>query len=164
LNSFIQVDKSEWEAFLEDLSELERKYKLLMNKLDMDARKLQTLTTPEKNEKKDVGSDDASRQVSMKSPEEGKAGEVKGGFLSRLKATLVSLEGSTGRITPLGSLRKPQGYASCSRCGFRLVRAARFCQRCGGDFGKTVCCCGRELGAGDRFCDRCGRGCEEGGG
>ena len=50
MDSFIQVDKSEWEAFLEDLSELERKYKLLLNKLDTDESRLDALRTSEKKE------------------------------------------------------------------------------------------------------------------
>jgi hypothetical protein len=151
LDSFIQVDKSEWEAFLEDLSELERKYKLLLNKLDTDESRLGALKTPEKKE----GGAEAFRQV-PKSP--GVGGEVKGGFLSRLKAKLEPRRGSSmGRDARPGMLGKPQGYAVCSRCGFRLVRAARFCQCCGADFGKMVCSCGRELGSVDRFCDRCGR-------
>ena len=158
MDSFIQVDKSEWEAFLEDLSELERKYKLLLNKLDMNESRLDALKTPEK---KEVGSEEASRQVAVKSAEEGRAGKVKGGFLSLLKTKLEPQAGrSMGRGTRLGG--RPQSCVACSRCGFGIVRATRFCQRCGADFGKMVCSCGRELGFEDRFCDRCGR--EVGGG
>ncbi len=151
MDSFIQVDKSEWEAFLEDLSELERKNKLLLNKLDTDESRLGALRTPEKKE----DGTEALRRV-PRSPEVG--GEAKSSFLSRLKAKLEPRAGSSmWRGVRPGMQGKPQGYAACSRCGFRLVRACRFCQRCGGDFGKMVCSCGRELGSGDRFCDRCGR-------
>ena len=153
MDSFIQVDKNEWKAFLEDLSELERKYKLLLNKLDMDESRLQALRTREK----EAGSDEALRQVPLQSP--GAGGEVKGGFLIWLKTKLQPPAGSSmGRSTQPGMLSKPQGYAACSRCGFQIGRPARFCQRCGADFGKLMCPCGRELGSGDRFCDRCGRG------
>jgi hypothetical protein len=155
LSSFIQVDKNEWEAFLEDLSELERKYKLLLKILDMDESRLQTLTTPEK---KTEGSSAAPRHV-PKSPEKGVGEKVKDGFLSRLKAKLEpTTPSSMGRSARLGMLGRPQGYAACSRCGSPIVRATKFCQRCGADFGKMMCSCGRELGSGDRFCDLCGRG------
>jgi hypothetical protein len=154
LSSFIQVDKNEWEAFLEDLSELERKYKLLLKILDMDESRLQTLSP---HEKKAEGSSAAPRQV-PKSPEKRVGENVKSSFLSRLKAKLEPRGGSSmGRSARLGMLGKPQGYAACSRCGSPIVRATKFCQRCGADFGKMVCSCGRELGSGDRFCDRCGR-------
>jgi hypothetical protein len=154
LASFIQVDKNEWDAFLEQLSELERKYKLLLKKLDMDESKLQALTPPEK---KTAGSSEVPRQVS-KSPEKGVGGDVKDSFLSRLKAKLEPAAGSSmWRGGRPGMLAKPQGYAACSRCGYQIARATRFCQHCGASFGKMVCSCGRELGPGDRFCDCCGR-------
>jgi hypothetical protein len=47
--------------------------------------------------------------------------------------------------------------ASCEKCGHQIMRAGRFCEGCGGDFGALICPCGRELKAGDKFCDRCGR-------
>jgi hypothetical protein len=131
LDSFIQIDKNEWEVFLDELSEFEKKYKLLLNKLDMNENRLDALKTPEKKE----------------------GGESKGGFLSRLK-TRVEPPGMRER---LGIVGKRQPVAFCSRCGFQIVRTTRFCQRCGADFGKVVCSCGRELGSGDKFCDRCGR-------
>jgi hypothetical protein len=100
----------------------------------------------------------AARQVSVKVPEKAVGGVGVGGFLSRLKSGLEapgsSLMGTSARR---GIPRKPQGYASCRRCGLPIVRATRFCQSCGADFGKVVCSCGRELGSGNRFCDRCGR-------
>ena len=158
MDSFIQVDKSEWEAFLEDLSQLERKYTLLLNKLDMDENRLDALKTSEKK----AADAETLRQLS-KSSEKGMGGDVKGGFLSRLKTKLEPLTGSSmGRSARPGMPGNPQGYAACSRCGFRLVRACRFCERCDADFGTTVCSCGRGLSSGDRFCDRCGR--EVGGG
>ncbi len=149
LPSFIQVEENEWKAFLEELSQLEKKYKLLFNMLDMDESRLQGLAAPEK---KEVEREEASGQVSMKSSEKRQAGEVKVGFLSQLKTKLE-------HARP-GILSRPQTYAtyaSCSRCGFQIVQPTRFCQRCGAAFGKMLCSCGRELDEGDKFCDRCGR-------
>jgi len=156
LDASTQVDKSEWKAFLEDLSEFEKKYQLLLNRLDSAEGKLRASETPEK--KVEEGKE-ASPQASGESTEKNKevGGEARGGFLSRLETRLK--RASAPRSTPPGSL----GYATCSRCGFQIVRATRFCQRCGADFGKPVCSCGRELGSGDRFCDRCGRGVGGGG-
>jgi hypothetical protein len=156
LSSFVQVDESEWKAFLEDLSQFEKKYQHLLQMLDLAESKLQALTAPEK---KELVSAEASRQAAVKSPEKKVGGEVKGGFLNRLKTKLEPLgRSSMGRNTGLGILSRPQGYAVCSRCGSQIVRATRFCQRCGADFGKMVCSCGHELSVGDKFCDRCGRG------
>ena len=157
LDASTQVDKSEWKAFLEDLSEFEKKYKLLLNRLDTAEGKLRRSETPE--EKVEQGNE-ASPQASGESTEKEKevTGEAKGGFLSRLETRLKRASATKGNR--LGNL----GYATCSRCGFQILRATRFCQRCGADFGKMVCSCGRELGSGDRFCDRCGRRVEVGGG
>ena len=157
MDSFIQVDKNEWKDFLEELSRFEKKYRLLLNMLDVDETRLQALDTPEK---KDVVSEEASRQVSVKSPEKPPAGEVRGSFLSRLKTKLEPPGGSwTRTIARPGPLSKQQPLAACSRCGFQIVQATRFCQHCGADYGKWVCSCGRELGSEDKFCDRCGREC-----
>ena len=105
-------------------------------------------------EKKEEGSEGFGRQTSVKSPEKS-VDWVGGGFVSRLKTRLqpLSIETSARRGTP----SKHQGYAVCRRCGLEIVRPTRFCQSCGADFRKVVCCCGRELDFGDRFCDRCGR-------
>jgi hypothetical protein len=151
LDTFIQVDKDKWKAFLEELSEFEKKYERLLNMLDMTESRLDALKTPEKKEE---GSAETLRQLSVKSPEKVVGGGVKGSFLSRLEA---KLEPPGRRSTRPGILSMPQVYASCSRCGCQIVRGTRFCERCGADFGRVVCSCGRELGSGDRFCDRCGR-------
>jgi hypothetical protein len=47
--------------------------------------------------------------------------------------------------------------ALCRNCGYPIYRATRYCQRCGIQFGKLICPCGRELSPADRFCDHCGR-------
>jgi hypothetical protein len=151
LDSFIQIDKNEWKAFLEELAEFEKKYERLLTMLDMVESRFEALKTPEK---KEGGSEEALRQVSVKSPEKVVDAESKGGYLSRLEAKLEALG---RRSTRPGIPNTPQAHASCSRCGFQIMRATRFCQRCGADFGRVVCSCGRELGSGDRFCDRCGR-------
>jgi len=157
LDASTQVDKSEWKAFLGDLSEFEKKYKLLLNRLDTAEGKLRVSGTSEKKvEEGREASPQPSEESADKEKEESR--EAKGGFLSRLETRLK--RASTTKGNRLGNL----GYATCSRCGFQIVRATRFCQRCGADFGKMVCSCGRELGFGDRFCDRCGRGVEVGGG
>ena len=150
LDSFIQIDKNEWKAFLEELSEFEKKYKLLLNKLDMNENRLDALKTPEK---KEAESEEASRQLSAKNPEKLDGGEGEGGFPSRLKTSLEPPARRGGLWIP----GKRQPVAFCTRCGFQIVRTTRFCQRCGADFGKVVCFCGRELSSGDKFCDRCGR-------
>ena len=154
MDASIQVDKNEWKAFLEDLSELEKKYELLLSMLDVAEGRRAALSAPEE---KEAGISEASRQVSMEHPEKGVGEEAKPGFLSRLNAKLARPSGSMGRSTRRGILGKPQAYASCSRCGFMIVRPTRFCPRCSADFGKLVCSCGRELSSADRFCDRCGR-------
>ncbi len=154
LDSFIQVEETEWKAFLEELSHFEKKYRLLLNILDMDESRLQALAT---SEKKAVQSEKASRQLSMKIPEVRPVGEVKGGFLNRLKSKLELASSSSTGMRP-GILSKQQPVAACSRCGSQIVRSTRYCQGCGADFGGLVCVCGRPLTAADRFCDRCGRG------
>jgi len=155
LDASIQVDKNEWKAFLEDLSELEKKYELLLSMLDMAEGRQAALSAPEE---KKMGIDEASRQVSMEHSKKVLGGEAKRGFLSRLNAKLARPGSSSmARGTQRGILGKPQAYASCSRCGFMIVRPTRFCPRCSADFGKLVCSCGRELSSADRFCDRCGR-------
>ena len=150
MDSFIQIDKKEWEVFLDELSEFEKKYKLLLNKLDMNENRLDALNTPEK---KKAESEEASRQLPAKNPEKLVGGEGKGGFLSRLKSRVEP----PAKRDRLGIVGKRQPVPFCSRCGFQIVRTTRFCQRCGADFGKMVCSCGRELGSEDKFCDRCGR-------
>jgi hypothetical protein len=108
--------------------------------------RLDALNPPEKKEER---TEVAAPQVSMTRTEKGVGRVGGGGFLSRLRTRL--------EFARRGIPTKPQGYASCRRCGLPIVRATRFCQSCGADFGRMVCSCGRELGSGNRFCDRCGR-------
>ena len=153
MDSFIQVNKNEWEAFLEDLSEFEKKYQHLLTMLDMAESRRQALAAPKKQEDP---SNQPSQHLFTKSPEKATT-EVKDGFRHRLKTKLEPSSSSSTRTSRASIPSKPQAYASCSRCGFAIVRTTRFCQRCGADFGRLVCSCGGELGVGDRFCDRCGR-------
>jgi predicted MFS family arabinose efflux permease len=123
--------------------------------VEMTQSRLDALNPPEKKAER---SEVAEREVSMKSPEKGVGGVGGGGFLNRLKTRLQRpASSSMGTSARRGIPTKPQGYASCRRCGLPIVRATRFCQSCGADFGRVVCSCGRELGSGNRFCDRCGR-------
>jgi len=155
LDSFIQVEENEWKAFLDELSQFEKKYKLLLNKLDMDESRRQASATAEQ---KGAQSVDALEQVPLKSSERPQTGQVRAGFLSQLKTKLESAGESLTAVSVRPTLlSKPQAFASCSRCGFQIVQPTRFCQRCGADFGKLLCSCGRELVLGDKFCDRCGR-------
>jgi len=68
-----------------ELSEFEKKYKLLLNKLDMNENRLDALKTPEK---KEAESEEASRRLSAKNPEKLDGGQGEGRFPSRLKTTL----------------------------------------------------------------------------
>jgi len=43
MGSLIQVDRKEWEDFLNKLSELEKKYQLVLRELDTAHNKLQAL-------------------------------------------------------------------------------------------------------------------------
>ena len=68
-----------------ELSEFEKKYKLLLNKLDMNENRLDALKTPEK---KEAESEEASRRLYAKNPEKLDGGQGEGRFPSRLKTTL----------------------------------------------------------------------------
>lgn len=101
MDSFIQVDENEWKAFLEDLSQFEKKYQRLLSRLDTAESRLQTLTAPEK---KVVGSEN----VLPPGPEKGAGVEVKGSFLSRLKTKLEArgyLEDHSGDFGQTTGLR-----------------------------------------------------------
>jgi ribosomal protein L40E len=99
--SFIQVDENEWKALLEELAKFQKKYELILSKLD----------------------------------------------------------GAENRLRELQELGK---QATCSYCGFKNARSARFCRRCGAGLGTFACSCGRELASTDKFCDRCGKAVREG--
>jgi len=153
LDSFVQIEKSEWEAFLNELSEFEKRYELLLTRLDWAENTLRALSEPEKANR-------TSEAVGQTPSEDSRKGTVLGSansFLSGLNAKLQP-RGTTSNLS------LPHNQVSCGRCGFKIRRASRFCTCCGADFGKWVCSCGRELLPGDKFCDRCGRPCGDGAG
>jgi len=145
LDSLIQVDKNEWKAFLEDLSQFEQKYRLLLSALDDAENRLRALEKPEAQ----VEGSEALRQASMERPVQRTAEQPAESLLTRFKTKLESLGNPT-------TASRPSRQPTCSRCGFKITRATRSCPRCGADFGRVVCSCGRELADGDRFCDGCG--------
>ena len=150
MESFILVDREEWNALLNDLSQFEQKYQLILNKLDATERRLRELG----EEKKEEGRH-SSQQMHERTLPDGRAEETGSNLLSRFKSKLESF-GATARRSQTMILS--QNYASCGNCGYWISRPTRFCQRCGGDFGALTCSCGRQLLPTDRFCDRCGRG------
>jgi hypothetical protein len=160
MSSLIQVDRKEWEDFLEKLSELERKYQLVLNELDTANSKLQAIDASEKHYEENTTP--AAPALEKRPPEPRTTTPEKRGFLTKLKAELLSI-----RISPTVPARRilnpntPPNYASCSRCGRKIMHATRFCDLCGADFGKWVCSCGRELPESASFCDHCGRRVED---
>jgi len=153
LDSFVQIEKGEWEAFLHELSEFEKRYELLLIRLDRAENTLRTLSEPEKENR-------TSETVGQTPSEDSRKGMI-------LESANSFLSGLNAKLQPRGStsiLSLPHNQTSCARCGFKIPRASRFCTRCGADFGKWVCSCGRELLPGDKFCDRCGRPCGDGAG
>jgi hypothetical protein len=156
------LDKKEWEAFLEKLSELEKKYQLVLRELDEAHTKLQALAldkSPSQEEKNPLKPTTPAEQK----PIQRTMGPKKRGLLLALETKLQSLRlpptAPAGR-SPLNP-NAPPNYASCSRCRRKIMHAARFCERCGADFGKWVCSCGHSLSEplppSVRFCDHCGR-------
>jgi len=144
--SSIQLDKKEWEAFLEKLSELEKKYMLVLRELDETRGKLQALEAAPKPKKQD--SIEQAAPPKVEGAPYGKE-SAKPSILDRLTSKLESLQ--TRSLIPA---------ASCSRCGYRISQPTRSCVHCGADFGKMVCSCGRELPERVKFCDHCGRPAE----
>jgi hypothetical protein len=157
VSSLIQVDRKEWEAFLSKLSELEKKYELVLRELDEAHQKLQALEKPPNQQQGDIMS--GARTPAEEQPVQKPIGLEKRGLLTGLKTKLQSLRAPpilfTGRqsLTP----NAPANYAWCSRCGRTVSRPIRFCEYCGADFGGLVCSCGRQLSSSDKFCDHCGR-------
>ena len=156
----VQLDKKEWEAFLKELSELERKYLLVLGKLDDARNKLQAIGKPSDQTERPLPDPAASK---MEQPS-GKGGASKDDFFTRLKSKLGSPQppstvlGGVGSAQTVRVVQTVQGtHASCSRCGYKISRATRLCERCGADFGRLVCACGRDVPESGRFCDGCGR-------
>jgi len=158
MGSLVQVDKQEWDAFLEKLSELEKKYQVVLRELDTAHNRLRALDNSQEQQEKPIPTVSASASAKG-SPKLMATKPKKPEFLTQLKTELQSLQirlssrADWGRLNP----NAPPNYASCNRCGGKIMHATRFCERCGADFGKAVCSCGHELSSSHKFCDHCGR-------
>ena len=152
MNAILQIDRAEWEAFLGKLSEFEKKYELLLDKMDELQSKLEA---QEKGGKADIEKGSETSPYNTTPPPQHQVQQTRNSFLSRLENTLRASK-RTGVPIPQAPY-VAQNIACCSNCGFRIASATRFCERCGFDFGKLVCSCGRELSGSAKFCDRCGR-------
>jgi len=148
----IQVDRKEWKDFLESLSKLEEKYRLVLDELDTARSRLRALenSLESREEKLPTPTIGASveNQTIRATIEQGRTGP-----LAQLRTELRSLQ--TSAASP-ASGRHPTPEIYCSRCRCGVVHGTRFCELCGADFGMWVCSCGRELVESDRFCDNCG--------
>ena len=160
MNSIVQLDKKEWEAFLKKLSELEKKYPLVLHELDEAHSRLQALDNSRKQQEKNSENPTVPAE---EQPSQRTTGPKNPDFLSRLKTKLRSLRIPSAAPADLSLMNPnaPPNYALCSRCGARIMHATRFCERCGAGFGKLVCSCGRGLSESVRFCDHCGRRVED---
>ena len=141
--SSVELDKEEWEAFLEKLSELEKKYMSVLRELDETRSRLHTLER-------------APNQKEQSTTRQAKVEEAKVPEQRTKPAELNALQRLRNKLQSLQTLYRPQN-ASCSRCGYRINYSTRFCAHCGADFGGWTCACGRTLSGADKFCDRCGR-------
>jgi len=156
----LQVDRKEWEDFLNKLSELEKKYQLVLHELDTAHSKLQALENSQKHESASpVPFTTPPTSTQEKRTAQTATREKKPRFLSRLKTDLRSFRISTsvGAGRSVFNPNAPPNYASCSRCGSKILFPRRFCGYCGADFGQAVCSCGRAVSAGVTFCNHCGR-------
>lgn len=157
MDQLIQVDKKEWEEFLERLSELEKKYQLVLRELDTAHSRLQALDVSQRQvEEKPLSQATSAMEekTAYATKEQGKTG-----FLAKLRSELRPLRRYPTLPSPPSPLNPnaPPNYASCSRCGSKILYATRFCDRCGANFGRWVCSCGHGLPESARFCDHCGR-------
>ena len=161
MGTLIQIDKEEWDSFLEKLSELEKKYQVVLKELDAAHSRLQALDSSQKQEEKKpptLTTPPTPTPTKMQAAQTVTASK-KLGFLTQLETRLRSVRMTTTPRTGPSMLdpNAPRNYASCSRCGGKIMHATRFCERCGADFGRLVCSCGRELSSSDKFCYHCGR-------
>ena len=147
LGSTLQIDRSEWESFLEKLAEFEKKYNLLLSKIDAMQTAPSTIQQPgpEKAEPSVVASVMSEIPVPSRQKES---------LLSRLNRSLKMPSPTAARS--VGPVYFENG-AHCSRCRWQLTQPTKYCHQCGTGFGAVICPCGRQLGPGDKFCDGCGR-------
>jgi len=158
LDSTVQLDKKEWEAFLEKLSELEKKYQLVLHELDEAHGKLQALDNPRDEQDKKPEKTESPTAPSQEETKRKTTEPKKLSFLAALENKLRSR-----RIPPSGRnlMGAQPNHAFCSRCRNQVMHATRFCDHCGADFGGWICSCGRGLLESVRYCDRCGRKVED---
>ena len=140
MGSLMQVDRKQWEEFIRNLSELEEKYRLVLDELDTAYNRLEALG------------------ISQMRYGEGSTLTMSASGQGSVQST--TRDEKTRRLTAPPSRRLLRPIAFCDRCDARVTHASRFCERCGADFGKWVCSCGLELADSDRFCYRCGRSVE----
>ena len=104
MNSFLQIDKGEWEAFLEKLSEFEKKYSLLLSKMDAIQGKLQA--EEERDEEDEKPEKTAYTETSTSLPErqlERTLGGGKDRSLPRFRE-----QSPARRTNPARKFRKPR--------------------------------------------------------
>jgi hypothetical protein len=148
LSSIVQIDRDEWESFLEKLAEFEKKYNLLLSKIDAIQSGVTAVQQPN-TEKRALSAMPLAPSGLMAHP------LPKRGLLTRLEEMLRY--GTTREANKSKGSNYLQDGAHCSRCGWQLAKATQYCQQCGVGFGRVICPCGRALGRSDRFCDSCGR-------
>lgn len=151
-------ENKEWKTLLEELSELEKKYRAVLQELDETRRQLQAQNKQPSEQHIVQQSSPAPPQ-----PKPSPTTASKSGLLSRMKISLQNIQAgpATAPSQPLPTTSERQYFAVCSRCQSRIIHATRFCENCGADFGGLVCSCGRGLDGQAKFCDRCGRGVEQ---
>ena len=150
MTQILPVNKTEWEAFLETLSEFEKKHSLLLNKIDTLQSKLQDEQSRVKNARIDTA--ETSRN---EIPPQPRISVVRNNFPGVLDGKVRALNKPDPTVP-----KRPyvvQNNAYCSSCGYRIISATRACDRCGCNFNALVCSCGRELTGSEKFCDHCGR-------
>jgi hypothetical protein len=158
--SEILIARDEWERFLSSVERLMALHQSAIQRLKELSSRNQTLrqelsaiqhsgaAKPERGEGRRLAESNRAQQVQRK------YGFINLHLLNHLKAKLESLENAARRSM---TSNFPRGYASCTNCRYQIKRASRFCERCGANFGKLTCPCGRELSSTDKFCDVCGR-------
>ena len=147
MGSTLQIDRDEWDSFLEKLAEFEKKYNLLLSKIDAMQSGPSAAQQPVAQKADVPVASNVMPEIRLPSPQ-------REGLLSRLNRSLKPSTSASARS--IGSIYFQNG-AHCSRCSWQLTQPTRFCQQCGAGFGGVICPCGRQLQSSDKFCDHCGR-------
>ena len=150
----ITFDRNEWEDFLDKLAEIEKKYRIVLQELDTTRARLHAL---DESKKQPHENQPVQKTASEPSKSAKKSTETTtGGILTRLRTALQDHRVPSPVPTTQAFVSSKSRVLACSRCGYQIVHATRVCQRCGTDFGRLVCSCGRKLAGSDKFCDSCG--------